>query len=116
MPEQDKRKNRRVAIRKQLRVRPSDPRDEHFEDMPNSVNASRNGIYFVSQRETYYKGMRMFITYPYNGPTDPMNCEYLAEVVRVEKAPGGKTGVALHLLMTMNMGGSSANQNAPKKF
>lgn len=116
MSEQERRKNRRAPIRKPLRVRPSDPRDEHFEDMPNSVNASRNGIYFLSQRDSYYKGMRMFITYPYNGPTDPMNCEYLAEVVRVEKAPGGKTGVALHLLMTMNVAGSGKSPNETSRF
>lgn len=114
MAEQERRKSRRAPIRKPLRVRPSDPRDDHFEDLPTSVNASRNGVYFLTQCENYYKGMRMFITYPYGGPTDPMNCEYLAEVVRVDKVPGGKIGVALHLLMTMNMGGSSSNP--AKKF
>ena len=31
-----------------------------------------------------------------------MNCEYVAQVVRVEKLENGKTGVAVHLQMTMN--------------
>jgi hypothetical protein len=31
-----------------------------------------------------------------------MNCEYVGEIVRVEKLPNGKFGVAVHLLMTVN--------------
>ena len=97
-----KRKSKRAKIAKPVRVRPSDPRDEHFEDLPVSVNASREGIYFVSRRENYYPGMRVFVTFPYSSPHDPMNCEYVAQVMRVEKLPNGKTGVAVYLQMTLN--------------
>jgi hypothetical protein len=97
-----KRRSRRAKIVKPLRVRPSEPRDEHFEDMPVSMNASKEGIYFHTRRESYYKGMRVFVTFPFTSPHDPMNCEYVGEVVRVENLANGKFGVALHLLMTMN--------------
>ena len=60
-----KRRSRRAKITKPLRVRPSEPRDEHFEDMPVSVNASKEGIYFHSRRDNYYKGMRVFVTFPF---------------------------------------------------
>jgi hypothetical protein len=100
MPEEPK--SRRAKIARALRVRPSEPRDEHFEDLPISVNASKEGIYFTTRRETYYPGMRVFVTFPYSSPHDPMNSEYVAQVVRVEKLPNGKFGVAVHLLMTMN--------------
>jgi len=98
----EQRRSRRAKITKPLRVRPSEPRDEHFEDLPVSVNASKEGIYFQSRRENYYKGMRVFVTFPFTSQHDPMNCEYVAEVVRVESLPNGKFGVALHLLMTVN--------------
>lgn len=98
----EKRRSRRAKIAKPLRVRPSEPRDDHFEDLPVSVNASKEGIYFQSRRENYYKGMRVFVTFPFVSAHDPMNCEYVAEVVRVEKLPNNKYGVALHLLMTVN--------------
>lgn len=98
----EKRGNRRAKIVKPLRVRPSEPRDEHFEDLPISVNASRDGIFFTTRRENYYKGMRVFVTFPYTSPHDPMNCEYVAEVVRVAKLPNGKFGIAVRLLMTLN--------------
>jgi hypothetical protein len=98
----EQRRSRRAKITKPLRVRPSDPRDEHFEDLPISVNASKEGIYFHTRRPNYYKGMRLFVTFPFTSAHDPMNCEYVAEVVRVESLPNGRFGIALHLKMTMN--------------
>ena len=86
-------------------MRPSDPRDEHFEDLPISVNASKEGIFFTTRRNSYYKGMRVFVTFPFSSPHDPMNCEYVAEVARVEEFPNGKFGVAVNLKMTMNYSG-----------
>ena len=100
----NKRRSRRAKIVKPLRVRPSEPRDEHFEDLPISVNASKEGIYFHTRRSNYYKGMRVFVTFPFSSQHDPMNCEYVGEVVRVETLPNGRFGVALHLAMTLNYG------------
>jgi|SRR5271154_1611894 len=104
------RRSRRAKIARPVRVRPSEPRDDHFEDLPTSVNASKEGIYFISRREAYYPGMRVFVTFPYSSPHDPMNCEYVAEVVRVEKLANGKSGVAVHLKMTMNYTGTALNK------
>jgi hypothetical protein len=97
-----KRSGRRAKMARPVRVRPSEPRDEHFEDLPVSVNASKEGIYFTTRLKSYYKGMRVFVTFPFSSPHDPMNCEYVAEVVRVEELPKGKFGVAVHLKMSVN--------------
>jgi hypothetical protein len=98
----DNRVSRRAKISRPVRVRPSEPRDDHFEDLPISVNASKTGIYFVTRLHSYYPGMRVFVTFPFSSPHDPMNCEYVAQVVRVEKLENGKTGVAVNLKMSMN--------------
>src|SRR5260221_7524968 len=98
----DKRRTRRAKIAKPLRVRPSEPRDEHFEDLPVSVNASKDGIFFQTRRKGYYKGMRVFVTFPFSSQHDPMNCEYVAEVVRGEELPNKGDGVALQLLRFVN--------------
>jgi PilZ domain len=98
----DKRAGPRAKIARPVRVRPSEPRDDHFEDLPISVNASKSGIYFTSRLKSYYPGMRVFVTFPYSSPHGPMNCEYVAQVVRVEKLENGKSGVAVHLQMSMN--------------
>jgi hypothetical protein len=101
------RRGRRAKMARPMRVRPSEPRDDHFEDLPNSVNASKHGIYFVSKRTTYYKGMRVFVTFPYTSAHDPMNSEYLAEVVRIDILPNNKFGIAVDLKMTVNMSSNS---------
>jgi c-di-GMP-binding flagellar brake protein YcgR len=104
-----RRRNRRAKITKPLRVRPSEPRDDHFEDNPVSINASKEGIYFHTRRKGYYKGMRLFITFPYTSAHDPMNCEYVAEVVRVEELANGRYGVAVQLKLSMNYSSGSSS-------
>ena len=93
----EKRGARRAKIAKPLRVRPSEPKDDHFEDLPTSINASKEGIFFTTRRSSYYKGMRVFVTFPFSSPHDPMNSEYVAEVVRIETLPNGKFGIAVRL-------------------
>jgi PilZ domain-containing protein len=107
VPVSELRRARRAKISRPVRVRPSDPRDDHFEDLPVSANASKHGIYFISRRANYYKGMRVFVTFPFTSAHDPMNCEYLAEVVRVESLPKNRFGVAVDLKITLNMNATS---------
>jgi hypothetical protein len=97
----EKRLSARAKFAKMLRVRPSEPQETHFEDLPVSVNVSKHGIYFHSNRSTYHKGMRLFVTFPFTFVNDPTNCEYLAEVVRVESLTNGRFGVGIRLLMTV---------------
>jgi hypothetical protein len=115
-PHSDKRRFRRAKITKPLRVRPSEPRDEHFEDHPISINASKEGIYFQTRRSDYYKGMRVFVTFPFSSAHDPMNCEYVAEVVRVESLASGRFGVALHLKITVNYGSGTGSSTVTRSL
>jgi PilZ domain len=97
----EKRLSHRAKISKMIRVRPSDPDDEHFEELPVTVNVSRGGFYFHTNRRDYRIGMRLFITYPFTFVNDPMKTEYLAEVVRTEHLVNNRIGVAVRLLMTI---------------
>jgi hypothetical protein len=106
------RRSRRAKIARPVRVRPSSPQDEHFEDIPTSVNASREGIYFTTRKTNYYQGMRVFVTFPYSSAHDPMICEYLARIVRVENLPNSKFGIAVELLSTMNVKGGGPGPRA----
>jgi hypothetical protein len=65
------------------------------------VNVSKKGIYFLAHRRDYYKGMRLFVTFPFTFANDSMNSEHLAEVVRVETLPNDRYGIAVHLIMTV---------------
>jgi hypothetical protein len=84
-----------------LRVRPSNPDNEHFEEVLVSTNVSKQGIYFHTHRSDYYKSMRVFVTFPFTFEADPMKCEYLAEVVRVENLADNRYGIAVRLIMTV---------------
>lgn len=105
----EQRRYHRAKMARPLRVRPSEPRDDHFEETLVSVNASKDGIYFTTRRSSYYKGMRVFVTFPFTSVNDPMTCEYVAEVVRVEDLPNNRFGIAVRLLMTLNYGGAKPN-------
>ena len=111
----DNRRSRRAKIARPVRVRPSEPRDDHFEDIPVSVNASRDGLYFITRLHSYYPGMRVFVTFPYSSPHDPLNCEYVGQVLRVEKLDSSKSGVAVHLQMSVNLDTAGSKKTSSRR-
>ena len=99
----ERRGTRRCKITQLMRVRPSDPEKDHFEDLRGSVSVSRTGVYFHSSEMGYELGMRLFVTMPYSKDPTAMNREYLAEVVRKEELPNGLSGVGIKMLLEMGM-------------
>ena len=99
----ERRGSRRCKITQLMRIRPSDPNKEHFEDMRGSVSVSRSGVYFQSSEAGYEVGMRLFITMPYSQDPASMNREYLAEVVRRDALPTGMFGIGIKILMEMGI-------------
>jgi hypothetical protein len=97
----EKRLSRRASMSRKLRVRPSDPHVEHFEELLSSTNVSEHGVYFLTNRSDYYTGMRLFVTVPFTFAEDPTMSEYVAEVVRVDKTADERIGIAVRLLMTI---------------
>lgn len=95
---QERRKSRRIRIGQPVKIRPSDPRDGHFEDSTTTKNVSKDGIYFLTQISQYAEGMRLFVVAPHHTPKDPHDREYLAQVVRVDALPEKQWGVAVQLL------------------
>lgn len=99
---QERRRSRRIRIGQPLKVRPSDPRDEHFEEVNVTKNVSRDGIYFISEIGSYYEGMRVFLTVPYHSPSEPMDQEYLGQVARLERLDERHWGVAIQWLTSLS--------------
>ena len=99
----ERRSSRRCKITQLMRIRPSDPERDPFEDIRGSLSVSRTGVYFQSSVPTYAVGMRLFVTMPYSNAPSALNREYLAEVVRVDALPNGLSGVGIKLLMEMGM-------------
>jgi len=104
----ERRGSRRCKINQLMRIRPSDPEREHFEDLRGSHSVSRSGVYFQTSEKGYEIGLRLFVTMPYSNSPSALNREYLAEVVRVDALPNGLNGVGIKLLMEMGMQHSSS--------
>lgn len=99
----ERRGSRRCKINQLMRIRPSDPEREHFEDLRGSASVSRSGVFFQTSEKGYEIGMRLFVTMPYSREAAAVNREYLAEVVRMDPLANGLTGVGIKLLMEMGM-------------
>jgi hypothetical protein len=99
----ERRASRRCKITQLMRLRPSDPERDHFDDMRGTLSVSRTGVYFQTSEAGYEIGMRLFVTLPYSQNPMSLNREYLAEVVRRDPLPTGMFGVGLKILMEMGM-------------
>ena len=99
----ERRGSRRCKINQLMRIRPSDPEKDHFEDLRGSTSVSRSGVAFQTSEVSYEIGMRLFVTMPYSRDPAAINREYLAEVVRLEALPNGLNSVGIKLLMEMGM-------------
>jgi len=99
----ERRGSRRCKINQLMRIRPSDPEREHFEDLRGTTSVSRSGVSFQTSETSYEIGMRLFVTMPYSKDPSATNRAYLGEVVRLEALKNGLTGVGVKLLMEMGM-------------
>jgi hypothetical protein len=112
----ERRSSRRCKITQLMRLRPSDPERDHFDDIRATVSMSRTGVYFHSSEEGYQVGMRLFVTMPYSKEATTMQREYLAEVVRRDHLPNGLFGIGFKILMEMGFqGGYSISGYAQRK-
>src|SRR5260370_42097188 len=99
----ERRGSRRCRITQLMRIRPSDPNKDHFEDMRGSVSVSRSGVFFQSSEPGYEGGMRLFVTMPYSRDPASLSREYLAEVVRRDVLPTGMFGIGIKILMELGL-------------
>ena len=99
----ERRRNLRCKIKQMIRVRPSSPQVDHFEEVRATTSVSRSGVYFSTTHPAYGLGMRLFVTIPYNKDPAGLLREYLAEVVRLDKLDEDHIGVGLKLLLDMGL-------------
>jgi len=111
----ERRGSRRCRITQLMRIRPSDPEKDHFEDLRGSMSVSRSGVYFQTSEIGYEIGLRLFVTMPYSKEPAAINREYLAEVVRMDPRSNGLTGVGIKILMEMGIQQHSYSFNAPPR-
>lgn len=91
-----------MRMKQALRVRPLDRKDGPFEELGTTRDLSQGGVYFVTQRETYYEGMRLSVMVPYSA-NSTQNYEYLGKVSRVDELTKGQKGVAVKFVSAAAM-------------
>jgi len=93
---QERRRQRRASVKVLARIRPADSKDERFEEILGTLNASRANLYVVTASQRYYKHMSLRVTFPYDSAHDTVSIsEEIAEVVRVDHRSDGRLGVAI---------------------
>lgn len=110
----ERRGSRRCKITQLMRIRPSDPEKEHFDDLRGTLSVSRTGVYFQTTEKGYEIGMRLFVTMPYTQGAS-MSREYLAEVVRVDALANSMNGIGFKILMEMGIQASSSGSLMQRK-
>ena len=96
--EENRRRNPRARISLPIRVRSADFVDDHVDEVRATINVSRGGLYFISQHNSYHRGMRVLLTIPFRDFVADARPEERGEVVRVDHFRDGRAGVAVRLL------------------
>jgi hypothetical protein len=102
-PNDERRRMARTKLAQTVRVRPSLPIQNNFDDVAQTMNASRSGIYFAARHAEYHKDMRLFVTYPYSTTPGTLNQEFVGRVVRIDELAEGRRGIAVELLMPLHL-------------
>src|SRR5260370_29435955 len=63
--EENRRRNHRARISLPIRVRSADFVDDQVDEVRATINVSRGGLYFSSQRCSYHRGMKVMLTIPF---------------------------------------------------
>ena len=101
----ERRGSRRCKLTQLMRLRPSDPEREPFDDIRGTVSVSRSGVYFHTSEKGYEVGLRLFVSMPYSNQPAAVTHEYLAEVVRRDRLPNGLWGIGFKILMEIGLQG-----------
>src|SRR5258708_16832729 len=96
--EENRRRNHRARISLPIRVRSADFVDDQVDEVRATINVSRGGLYFSSQRCSYHRGMKLMLTIPFSEFVAYAGPEERGEVVRVEHFKDGPAGVGGRLL------------------
>lgn len=92
----ERRSSLRVRLEQPVYLRPADSRYE--EEVLSTVNFSRGGIYFRTERQHYYMGMHVEVAFPYR-TGDSLIRTILGKVTRLERLKGNDWGVAIKFLL-----------------
>ena len=96
-PPRDRRRKRRAMISAPIRVRLAHTEGNSSDEIATTVDVSRTGILFHSQRGTYTRGMEVAVVFPYSQSPAATHIEQTGRVVRINDLGDGTHDVAIAL-------------------
>src|SRR2546427_4255463 len=96
--EENRRRNHRARISLPIRVRSADFVDDQVDEVRATINVSRGGLYFSSQRCSYHRGMKLLLTILLRDFVVVAGPGGGGRGVRGGHFKNGRTGVAVRLL------------------
>jgi hypothetical protein len=96
----DRRRTERVDVSLPVRVCSSEGSAGQFEEVSSTLNASRDGLYFATNVQSYKLGMSLVVTFPFSQAPE-RNVHFFGKVVRIDVLAKGSFGVAVELMMTI---------------
>ncbi|MGA9889768.1 MAG: response regulator [Candidatus Acidiferrales bacterium] len=96
-PPRDRRRKRRAMISAPIRVRLAHPEGNSSDEIATTVDVSRTGILFRSQRSNYTRGMEVAVVFPYSQSPAATHIEQTGRVVRINDLGDGSFDVAIAL-------------------
>jgi CheY-like chemotaxis protein len=96
-PPRDRRRKRRAMISAPIRVRLTHAEGNSSDEIATTVDVSRTGILFHSQRGTYNRGMEVAVVFPYSQSPAATHIEQTGRVVRINDLGDGTFDVAIAL-------------------
>ncbi len=96
-PPRDRRRKRRAMISAPIRVRLAHAEGNCSDEIATTVDVSRTGILFHSQRGSYTRGMEVAVVFPYSQSPAATHIEQTGRVVRINDLGDGTYDVAIAL-------------------
>lgn len=90
----ERRRRRRAKISAPILVRTVNSL-RAFEEVCKTLDASRDGLFFLSSHAGYSTGQTLEVTFPYSTGASALNKAQAAEVVRIVERNGGQFGVGV---------------------
>jgi len=95
-PTQSTRSERRLKIAQPVRIRAED--FAATVQVGETLNMARNGLYVICPENPFHVGMHVHLILGYRAG-DPVQHEWVGEILRIERREDGKWGVALRILL-----------------
>jgi hypothetical protein len=92
---EERRRSTRTDLRQVVRIRPFDP--QLLPEYCTTLNLSPDGLYFTTAAAHYAVGTNVYVTGDFQ-PGSPIHKAVAGVIVRVDKLPEDRFGIAIQIL------------------